>query len=284
MSKSLISYVNGRYMYHPLASVHIEDRGFQFADGVYEVVANLNGRWVDMDGHMERLEYSLKELKMDMPMGRKALEMVINRLVRLNRITSSCYIYLQVSRGVAPRNHIFPMVAKPSLVITVKRFSPPKLADALIGSKVITGVETRWARPDIKSVSLLPNILAKQEAHEQGAIEYWFIKDDIITEGGSSNAWIVNHDKELITHPSDGQILKGITREYILAIAKKESLKVVERGFSLEEAYKAKEAFVSSSTALVRPICQVNDKKVNDGKVGDITRKVIEKIYEDYDL
>lgn len=284
MPKSLISYVNGRYIYNQFAMVHIEDRGYQFSDGVYEVVSYINGQWVDLDWHLDRLEYSLSELKIDMPMSRKVLEIVINNLMKKNRIRNSAYVYLQITRGVAPRNHVFPIVSQPSLVMTVKRFYPPALNGAYKGIKVITGPEIRWARPDIKSVSLLPNILAKQAAKEQGADEYWFIKQDGITEGGSSNSWIVTKNNELITHPSNGEILKGITRNRIIEIAKELGLNFVERTFSLEEAYDAKEAFVSSSTALIRPVVQIDDKKIGQGEAGPITKNLIAQFYAAFGL
>lgn len=284
MPKSLISYVNGRYIYNQYAMVHIEDRGYQFSDGVYEVISYVNGQWVDLDWHLDRLEYSLRELKIDMPMSRKVLEIVINNLMGKNNIRKSAYVYLQITRGVAPRNHVFPIVSKPSVVMTVKRFNPPALNDAFKGIKVITGAEIRWARPDIKSVSLLPNILAKQEAKEQGADEYWFIKNGGITEGGSSNSWIITKNGELITHASNGEILKGITRTRIIKIANELGLNFVERTFTLDEAYNAAEAFVSSSTALIRPVVQIDDKKIGKGEAGPITKSLITNFYAEFGL
>lgn len=284
MKQSLISYVNGRYIHNRFAQVHIEDRGFQFADGIYEVVAQINGQWVDMQWHLDRLEYSLSELKIDMPIARKAIEQIANRLMAMNRIRFCGYIYIQITRGSAPRDHVFPAYSTPSIVMTVKRFSPPSFEQAIKGEKVITGPENRWNRPDIKSIALLPNILAKQEAKEAGAIEFWFEKDNKIREGGSSNSWIVSKEGKLITHPATQNILNGITRRRIIKIAQEQGLALEERAFSLQEAYEASEAFISSSTKLIAPIIQINDHNINEGKTGNITKSLIKNFYEIYQL
>lgn len=284
MNQSLISYINGRYIHNKFAKVHIEDRGFQFADGIYEVVAQINGQWVDMEWHLDRLEYSMNELKIDMPITRKAIEQIANRLMALNRIRFSGYIYIQITRGTAPRDHVFPSYSQPSIIMTVKRFSPPPFEQAIQGKKVITGPENRWNRPDIKSIALLPNILAKQEAKEAGAIEYWFVKDDKIREGGSSNSWIISKEGELITHPATQDILNGITRRRIIEIAKNQGLKIKERAFSVKEAHEASEAFISSSTKLIAPISQIDEHIINEGKTGKITQSLIKHFYEIYQL
>ncbi len=285
MPQSLISYVNGRYIYNRYAQIHIEDRGFQFADGIYEVVSQINGKWVDIDWHLDRLERSMKELKIEMPITRKALYQIANRLMLLNRIRTGGYIYIQITRGSAPRDHIFPSCSRPSIVMTVKRFSPPSLKKALEGQKVITGPENRWNRPDIKSVALLPNILAKQEAKEAGAIEYWFMKGERIIEGGSSNSWIVTKNNELVTHPATNDILNGITRKRIIKIAADLDITLQEKVFSLQEAYAAKEAFISSSTKLICPIIQINNKMIGEEmKAGGLTQKLIQNFYKIYNL
>ncbi len=287
VSKSNISYVNGRYLPHAFATVGIEDRGLQFSDGVYEVITWIKGRWIDMDWHLDRLEYSLNELKIPMPICRKALEQVCNRLMEKNRIKLSGYLYLQINRGEAPRNHAFPKICKPSIMMTVKRFSPPPLDLALNKTfKIHTLKESRWSRPDIKSVSLLANILGKQEAYEHRAEECWFIGgDDHVTEGSSSNAWIIDNQNHLITHPAlQGFILNGITRRRILELASKQGLTLVERPFSLTEAKNAKEAFISSSTSLIKPIGKIDDAVVADGKIGQITANIIKDFYQYFNI
>ncbi len=284
MAQSIISYVNGRYVYNRFAHIHIEDRGFQFADGIYEVISQIHGKWVDMEWHLDRLERSLRELRIDMPLARKAIEQIANRLMEMNRIRFCGYVYIQITRGSSPRDHVFPSFSQPSIAMTVKRFSPPSLEQALNGHKVITGPENRWNRPDIKSVALLPNILAKQEAKEAGAIEYWFIKDDKIREGGASNSWIVSQNNELITHPATNDILNGITRLRIIEIAAQLNLKLCERAFSLQEAYDAKEAFISSSTRLICPITQIDNQLIHNGKTGEVTKAIIKSFYEIYHL
>ncbi len=279
--KSNISYVNGRYMPHRYASVGIEDRGLQFSDGIYEVVSWINGRWIDIEWHLDRLEYSLSELRIPMPMARKALEQVCRRLVEKNRIRHACYVYIQINRGEAPRYHNFPNICAPNVILTVKRFAPPSLERALSETfKIHTTPEIRWSRPDIKSVSLLGNVLAKQAATEHRAHEAWFVDDEgYVTEGSSTNAWIVTEKQELITQPPKGAILNGITRRRVLDIAQKNNLSFIERPFSLEEAKQAKEAFFSSSTMLVKPVGMIDDAVIGDGKVGSVTAEIIRAFY-----
>lgn len=282
VSKSNISYVNGRYLPHTYATIGIEDRGLQFSDGVYEVITWIKGQWVDMEWHLDRLEYSLEELRIPMPVCRKALEQICDRLIAKNRIKTTGYLYLQINRGEAPRNHAFPDVCRPSIMMTVKRFSPPSLEKALNETfKVHATQENRWARPDIKSVSLLANILGKQQAYEHQAIECWFVgTDGNITEGSSSNAWIINDNNQIITHPAlKGSILNGITRKRIFELANKQGLTITERPFSLTEAKNAKEAFISSSTSLIKPIGMIDDAVIADRKVGQTTASIIRDFY-----
>ena len=229
-----IAYVNGRYVRHADACVHIEDRGYQFADGVYEVCEVARGHIMDMTGHLDRLGRSLSELQMAWPMSRSTLEIVVGEVVRRNRVTNGL-VYLQVTRGVASRDFLFPVNTKPSLVVTARKVDPAVAAKrAESGIKVITVPENRWDRVDIKSVGLLPNVLAKEKAKAAGAQEAWFVDaDGNVKEGGSSNAWIVTKDGVLVTRPADHGILRGITRTTLFDVAEKLGLKIEESGFSI---------------------------------------------------
>ena len=268
---SRVAYVNGRYVPHGDASVHVEDRGYQFADGVYEVVLVHNGRLVDEGPHLDRLDRSLSELSIKQPMSRLALQAIMREVVRRNRVRTGL-IYMQVTRGVARRDHAFPKDATPALVITCKRIYQPKPEAIEKGVSVITIDDIRWARCDIKSVGLLPNVLGKQAAREKDAFEAWQIDaDGNVTEGTSSNSWIVTHDDELVTRPAANDILNGITRQTILKLAKDRGLTFKERPFSLAEAKAAREAFVSSATAFVMPVTQIDDAVLGNGQAGSFT-------------
>jgi len=276
-----IAYVNGRYLPRREARVSIEDRGFQFADAVYEVFAVQNATLVDEAGHLDRLERSLSELTIPQPMSRKALQLVMRQLLRINRITYGG-LYLQVSRGVAPRDFPAPSGLKPTLVMTVMRLKPFDPEIAKRGVRVITTHDIRWKRCDIKSVQLLAGVMAKTEAVSQGAAEAWLLnEDDMITEGSASNAWIVTDRDELITRHTDTAILGGITRQTVLKLAADNDLKYVERGFSRDEAKAAREAFTTSSTIMVRPVVQIDDAVIGSGEVGAFTSKII-ALYGDY--
>lgn len=255
------AYVNGAYVRHAEAATHIEDRGYQFSDGVYEVVLVIGGKPWDADGHFARLRRSLGELRIDPPMGEAALRIVIGELVRRNRLTDAL-VYLQITRGVAPRNHSFPPPGTPPcLVLTARRFDlSASDARAAKGVKVITAPDERWARVDIKTVSLLPNILAKQAASEAGAYEAWLVRNGTVTEGSSSNAWIVTPAGELVTHPLTHEILGGITRKTALRAAAELGFTVVERPFTRDEALGAREAFITSATSLVTPVADLDEK------------------------
>lgn len=270
-----IAYVNGRYVRHEDAVVHIEDRGYQFADGIYEVCLVIDGRYWDMEGHLARLQRSLDELRMAAPMEQASLKVVMDELVRRNRLRNAL-VYIQVTRGVAPRNHPFPDgYVAPALIMTTRRFDlNGSDAQAKKGVRVITRPDIRWRRVDIKTVGLLPNALAKQDAKEAGAAEAWLIRDGHVTEGTSSNAWIVDADGVLITHPKTNDILGGITRETTIACAEELQMKVEERPFTLEEARQAKEAFISSATNLVMPVVQVDDVKIGSGAPGPVTARL----------
>lgn len=270
-----IAYVNGRYVPFGDASVHVEDRGYQFADAVYEVISLNAGRLVDEDAHLDRLGRSLGELQIDWPMGRRTLRLVLREVVRRNRLRDGL-VYLQVSRGSAPRDHKFPNPCEPSLVITVRRARPPSRRLAEEGAAVITVPDIRWRRCDIKSVSLLPNVLAKQQAVEAGAFEAWLVDEDgMVTEGTSSNAWIVTAKGELITRDACRSILNGVTRRAVLRIAAREGLAFHERPFTVAEAKSAREAFVTSTSSLVLPIVRIDGEQVGDGKPGQLTRQLV---------
>jgi len=268
------AYVNGRYVNHADAAVHIEDRGFQFADGVYEVVTIQDGRPVDQEGHIDRLGRSLNELQMDWPMSRTALELVMGTLVRRNGIKDGL-IYLQVTRGVAPRDFRYPKGVTPTLVLTTRHANLNPVAMIEQGVSVISIPDIRWKRRDIKSVALLPQAMGKQMAAERGAFEAWMVDDDgFVTEGCSSNAWIVTNDDVLITRKASTKILNGITRQSILRLASEAGIGFEERAFTMEEAYAAKEAFLSSATNYVMPITKIDDKPVGSGVSGALAKRL----------
>lgn len=278
---SRISYVNGHYVPHNAASVHIEDRGYQFSDGVYEVIAIHKGKLIDMDGHMVRLTRSLEELEIAWPVCLRAMDLIIREVIRRNRIRDGI-VYMQITRGVAPRNHAFPDHHNSAFVVTAKRFPPFDFDAAIKGVNIITTPEIRWQRRDIKTVSLLGNCLAKEKARRAGCYEAWFVEDDgMITEGTTSNSWIVTAKGELVTRDVSNTILNGITRLSIMKVAKENNIEFSERAFSLEEAKSAKEAFVSSTTSFVKPVLKIDDKQVGDGKVGPLSAKLL-SCYGDY--
>lgn len=271
------AYVNGRYVDHREASVHIEDRGYQLADGVYEVVGVRDGRLIDEGPHIDRLDRSLRELRIGWPVTRAALAFIMRELMRRNRLRDGL-IYMQVTRGVARRDHAFPTVpVKPALVLTTKNGKRAD-ADPGPGIAVKSQPDIRWERCDIKTVALLPNVLAKQAARESGAYEAWLIDaDGCVTEGASTNAWIVTQDGELVTRQTDNGILAGITRHTLKSLCNALQLKFVERPFSLVEAKKAKEAFITSATSFVMPVVKIDGETVGDGKVGLTARRLREE-------
>lgn len=274
------AYVNGRYLPHKTASVHIEDRGYQFADGVYEVVTIYRGKMVDEAWHLDRLERSLSELKIEMPVSRRALQWISRELMRRNAIDNGL-LYMQVTRGVAPRNHRFPKNARPALVMTAKQTKPHSSRMLEEGVKVITLPDIRWGRCDIKSVSLLPNCLNLQQADEAGAYEAWQIgRDGKITEGCSSNAWIVLPEKRVVTRDASNAILNGITRQRLITILREEGYSLEERAFSLDEARSAREAFLTSSSSFVLPVSYIDDKPVGNGRAGILTGKLRQSLLD----
>lgn len=275
-----VAYVNGSYIEHRHAAVHVEDRGYQFADGVYEVIHLYRGRLIDEAAHLDRLDCSLGEVNIDWPLSRAALGLLMRELVRRNRFATGL-VYIQVTRGVAPRDHKFPPGTRSALVMTVRPISefPAEMRDE--GVKVITIDDLRWARCDIKTVALLPNVLGKQAAEESGAFEAWMCDaDGFVTEGTSSNAWIVTADGTLVTRPLGPDILRGITRQAILRLAEDMGLVFEERKFSREEALEAREAFLSNSSHFVTPVTCIDDTVVANGKPGSLSTALHERYME----
>ena len=279
---SRIAYVNGQYVTHAQASVHIEDRGYQFADGVYEVCEIRDGYIVDFTRHMERLDRSLSELSIAWPLSRNAMIHVIRETVRRNGVASGMF-YLQVTRGVARRDHVFPAKSVPSsLVITAKRIdraSGNLRADK--GISVITVPDNRWERVDIKTVGLLSNVMARQKAKDQGAAEAWYVDESgCVTEGAATNAWIVTQDGALVTRPAENGILRGVTRTTLFDLAKKLSLRIEERAFSVDEAKRAREAFISAATTLVMPVVSIDGSIIANGSPGSIALSLRDAFFD----
>lgn len=268
---SRIAYVNGRYVPLAKAAVSIDDRAFTFGDGVYEVCEISGGALIEEARHLARLGRSLAALGIAWPIGEKALRLIMREVVRRNRVQDGL-LYLQVSRGVARRDHGFPPEGtKPGLVVVARSLDPAVgAAKAATGVAVITAPEQRWARPDIKTLQLLPNVLAKQAAREAGAFEAWFVdRAGFVTEGASTNAWIVTSEGALVTRQADKSILHGVTRAALIDIAHRLGLRLEERPFTPDEARQAKEAFVSSATAIAMPVVSVDGRAIGDGRPGE---------------
>ena len=273
---SRIAYVNGRYLPHRDAMVHVEDRGYQFADGVYEVCEVRDASIVDERRHMARLQRSLSELRIRMPMSLSALSVVLHETIRRNRVRFGL-VYLQMTRGVARRDHAFPPPqTAPSIVVTARSLDRGKREiEARDGVSVITMPDDRWARVDIKSVSLLPNVLAKQAAREQGAREAWLVDDKgFVTEGASANAWIVTSDGKVVTRPADHAILRGISRTVLLDVIAALGLALEERPFTVAEAYAAREAFVTAASQIVLPVIRIDGRPIGNGHPGLIATEL----------
>jgi D-alanine transaminase len=270
-----IAYVNGRYRPLQSANVAAEDRGYQFADGVYEVIKVLGGRACHLERHLDRLERSLAALDIAPPMTRRALESVLFETLRRNRLADAL-LYLQITRGAAPRNHLFPKQARPSLVVTVRRPVFPGEREREEGVGVVTRPDLRWGRCDIKSISLLPNVMARQSAAAAGCREAWLIdREGMVTEGSASNAYIVDASGRLITHPLNERILGGVTRSVILELARRDGIEVVERPFSLDEAHGAREAALSSTSSWLLPVTAIDARPVSNGMPGHIVRRLM---------
>jgi D-alanine transaminase len=276
-----IAFVNGSYRNIHKASIEIEDRGFQFADGVYEVIALNNDVLIDLDFHLDRLNRSLTEINIKWPMSRKSIMAICAEIIRRNRLTQGS-LYIQITRGVTARDFSYPNGMKPSLVIYGRRSRTNQTSSKVQGIKVISTRDIRWGRCDIKSISLLASVLAKTHANHKIAQEAWLLNEDgFVTEGASSNAWIVPRLNVIQTHPENSSILSGITRLRTIKLAQEKSIKVIERPFSINEAKKAKEAFLTSSTLFVQPIVDIDGSQIGDGEIGSTTKTLI-KSYADF--
>lgn len=269
-------YVNGQFVPYAEAAVSAEDRGFQFGDAVYEVIEVRDGHLVDETRHMDRLDRSLGELRIDAPMSRGAWSRVLRETIRRNRVRDGS-LYLQVSRGARPRDFFFPPAGTPPTVVCIGRHASRAKADAAAaaGIKVKTVPDNRWERCDIKTVMLLPASLAKQAAREEGANDAWFIDEKgFVTEGASANAWLVDKDGRLVTRQLDNGILPGITRRTLLDLVAREKIEVVERPFTVAEALAAREVFITSATSLVMPVVAIDGKPVGNGAPGLLSQKL----------
>ncbi len=278
---SRYAYVNGAYKRHDEACIHVEDRGFQFGDSVYEVVYLYKGRLIDADAHLDRMELSLQELKMEPPMSRGAMRVIMKELIRRNRLKTGM-VYIQITRGSSPRDFVFPTNSDQTIVMTARRMAPFDPTHALKGMKVKTLPDIRWQRCDIKTTQLLAASLLKQDALDDGFADAWLLDGNgFITEGTSNNAWIVTKDGKLKTRKPSTQLLNGITRRSIIKLAREKGLEIIEEAFSLEEAFAAKEAFVTSASACVKPVTQINERTVGNGETGLITTQIAE-IYANF--
>ncbi|NFV79895.1 D-amino-acid transaminase [Magnetospirillum aberrantis] len=266
-----VTYVNGQYCLHHEAAVHVEDRGFQFADSVYEVAPVVTGRLCHLEQHLDRLERSLGALAIAWPVRRAVLALIMGRVADMNRVRDGV-VYVQVSRGTAPRNHTFPAETPPTLVVGAWTSKGPSTEAVEKGIAVVTRSDQRWRRPDIKTVGLLPNLLARQSAKESGAAEAWLVDSGgFVTEATAANAFIVAADGALLTHPADGAILSGVTRANVIELARKAGIEVGERPFTVTEAMAAREAFVTGTTVTVLPVTRIDGLRVGEGHPGPIT-------------
>ncbi|AEG53012.1 MULTISPECIES: D-amino-acid transaminase [Sinorhizobium] len=277
-----IAYVNGTYVRHAEAAIHVEDRGYQFADGVYEVCEVRHGFIIDLTRHLDRLGRSLGELRIGWPMSRAALIHVIREVLRRNRVRNGLF-YLQVTRGVARRDHVFPDAdTPPSIVVTAKRTDPGAIARKNAeGISAITVPENRWDRVDIKSVGLLPNVLARQQAKEAGAQEAIFVDvDGMVKEGAATNVWIVDREGTLRTRPAESGILRGVTRTTLMDVAKPLGLAIEETAFSVEEMLAAREVFITAATSICFPVVSVDGKTIGNGHPGSIAQNIREAFFD----
>ena len=272
-------YVNGEYLPETEGKISIFDRGFLFADGVYEVTAVLNGRLVDYDPHMERLERSLAELRIGWPCTKDALKSMHMEIVKLNALKEGI-IYMQITRGVADRSFNFPKEARPTLIAFTQEMALANNTNAVTGVKVVTVPDLRWVRRDIKTVMLLAPVLGKQEAYEKGAHEAWMVEDGFVTEGTSSNAYIVK-DGKVITRGLSNAILAGCTRRALFRLAADHGVEIEERMFTPEEAYAADEAFLTSASQFVMPIVEIDGKRIGGGQPGPVARRLRELFLEE---
>lgn len=272
-------YVNGQYLPENEGKISVFDRGFLFADGIYEVTAVVAGRLVDYDLHLERLERSLREISMGWPCSKDELKAMHAELVKRNSLSEG-WVYMQITRGAADRDFKFPKDAKPSLVAFTQAKKLVDNPDAVKGVAVITVPDIRWARRDIKSVMLLGPVLGKQAAYEKGAFEAWMVEDGKVTEGTSSNAYIVKGDT-VITRGISNSILAGCTRKALFRLMKDRGMKIEERAFTPDEALAADEAFLTSSSNFVMPIVEIDGKRIGGGQPGPVSRKLRELFLEE---
>ncbi|HTW50509.1 MAG TPA: D-amino-acid transaminase [Stellaceae bacterium] len=271
---SRVAYVDGVYRPHAEAAVHIEDRGYQFADGVYEVIAVRGGKLIDEELHLVRLRRSLAELRIEGALADNPLKFVLREVIRRNGVVGGI-VYLQITRGIAPRDHGFPKAARPIHVVTARRTRPadPKLVDE--GISIITIPDIRWGRCDIKTISLTANVLGKQQAREAGAYEAWMVDaEGHVTEGTSTNAWIVTGDNLVVTRAAEHAILNGVTRQALIALIRREGYRFAERPFTVDEAKAAREAFLTSTTSDLMPVTAIDGRPVANGVPGLLTQKL----------
>ncbi len=274
-----IYYVNGSYQNRADALISVEDRGFNFSDGVYEVIGFKKKKILNFKKHTRRLKKSLNELKISNPFKNfKSLELIILNLIKHNYIENG-FIYLQITRGSAKRNHLFPNNIKPNIVIFT--FFNKDIKNLLKGVKVGISEDLRWLRCDIKSISLLPNLLEKQKASKKGFYEIWQSRNNQITEGSTSNAFIIDSKNVIMTHPANNLILGGVTRDCVINIAKSNDFFVKENAFTINDIKKCKEAFLTSTTVGVLPVIKIDEFLVNNGKPGKITLEIMD-LYNKY--
>jgi D-alanine transaminase len=271
-----IAYVNGRYLPHGAAGVHIEDRALQLGDGIYEVVSVIGGVLLDEAYHLDRMERSLRETGIGMPMGRPALGLVMREMVARNRLPNAL-LYIQVTRGAVKRDHVPPKdLPRPTLILTLRAQDMAGLAQRMEkGIAVASQPDIRWGRCDIKTVQLLPNLMAKQAARKAGGFEAWLVDaDGFVTEGASTNAWIVDKDGAVITRDLSNAILPGVTRRVMLEAMQQSQIRFVERKFTIAEALAASEAFISSATGAAMPVVEIDGHKIGSGTPGPLTRRI----------
>lgn len=275
-----ISYVNGQYVNHSDAMVHVEDRGYQFADGVYEYIAFYNGKLLDANLHLERFKRSLAALHIHTDACQNLLPIVMRELIERNHRSDGA-LYLQITRGVSKRDHPFPTKIKPAIVVTLWGSKTPPMDVVMRGAEVITHPDNRWDRCDVKSIALLANVLAKQQSTNQNARESWLYKPDgTVTEGAVSNAYIITENGTLVTHPKSHAILGGITRDIVLQLAAKIGMKVEERPFNLHEIKDASEAFLTSTSSNIMPVVKVDDHVFGNGSPREMTLKLLAAYHE----
>ena len=272
------AFINNKFVNFKSAKIHIEDRGLQFADSVYEVIAVLNNKLIDLDFHIKRLKYSLRELEIKFTINKKNLNNIFLNLIKKNKTTNGI-IYLQITRGIQFREHKYQKNLTPTLIVYTRNKSFNLPGKKFVGVKTITYQDLRWKRRDIKTVNLLPNIIAANMAKKKNAYEAILIQNGKVTEGTSSNIWIIKRNN-LITHPANSDILKGVTRTSLLKIIKKTSLKLIEKQFTHKQLINADEVFLTSSGSFITPILKIDNKKINNGKIGNITLKLAEMYTE----